>query len=397
MPWPIVAPTFPFTRLDTVEVFALEDTAAQIIWRGLPEGTVGAVLDGMEHMLGEGGGPGAGELTGLRPDTSHAVEITVDDRVVCRRTIHTEPALDGSVLGRVATIGDLHLGEPGFGLLKKMRERPEPGVGYPLRCARAAVVDAVAWGADLLVVKGDITHLGQAEHWDVFDQFLADVPIPIVAIPGNHDTFKNHGSLDATTELRRRGLFPEPVQRLDLDGARLVAVDTTSPRRSWGRIRSRTSKLCEAVDTDLPALVFMHHHLETHWYPRIWPMGTPRREGADTLNAMLDVNPDLLLSSGHTHRNRTRRHGSAIITEVGSTKDHPGVWAGYAVHANGVRQVVRRVADPSCLAWTDRTHAAVGGIWGLWSPGRVADRCLTHRWSRAAVSPAPPHMATLKT
>ena len=100
--------------------------------------------------------------------------------------------------------------------------------------------------------------------------------------------------------------------------------------------------------------------------------------------ALLEVNPDLAVSSGHTHRNRARHHHTALITEVGSAKDHPGVWAGYAVHRDGIRQVVRRVADPSCLAWTDRTHAAVAGIWGRWSPGRLADRCITHRWATTA-------------
>lgn len=392
-----MAPTLPFTGLDPIEVFALEDTAAQLVWRDLPAGSVGAIVDGRELALGEGGRPGAAEIRGLRPDTSHPVDITLDSRVIAQRTIHTLPSLDGEPTLRIATISDLHLGEEGFGLVKEMRERPAPRDAYPLRCSRAAVRAAVEWGAELLVIKGDITELGMPGHWELFDELLADIPIPVVAIPGNHDTFDKRGSCDATTELQRRGLFPEPVHHVDIGGVRVIGVDTCAPRRTWGRIAARTDEISSTLDVDTPALVFMHHHLETHHYPRIWPMGTPLREAKGALASMLAANRDLLVSSGHTHRNRVRHHDSAVITEVGSTKDHPGVWAGYVVHPTGIRQVVRRVAEPDCLAWTDRTHAAVGGIWGRWSPGRMTDRCVTHLWTRSAASlPSRPSFATLE-
>ena len=48
----------------------------------------------------------------------------------------------------------------------------------------------------------------------------------------------------------------------------------------------------------------------------------------------------------------------------------PGTWAGYAVHEGGIRQVVRRVAAPDAIAWTDRTRHGLGGMWGLIAPGR---------------------------
>lgn len=393
-----MAPTLPFTGLDPVEIFAVEDTTAQIVWRGLPGGEVGVVLDGREQIVGDGGHAGAGEVTGLQPATGHTVDITLDGRVIEQRVIHTEPALPGEELLRVATISDLHLGEEGFGLVKRMREHPAPADGYPLRCARAAARAAVAWGADLLVIKGDITDLGMPEHWELVDELLADIPLPVIAIPGNHDTVGRTRSLDAATELRRRGLFPSEVQTRDYEGVRVVGVDTTCGGRTWGRINRRLDDVASALDVETPALVFMHHHFETHHYPRIWPIGTPLREARGALRTMTEANPDLLVSSGHTHRNRVRRDGPAVITEVGSTKDYPGVWAGYVVHPSGVRQVVRRVAQPDCLAWTDRTHAAVAGIWGRWSPGRIADRCLTHSWTRAPMSPpAVADFATLET
>ena len=384
-----VAPTFPFTGLDPIEVFAVEDRAAQLVWRGLPDGELGVVVAGQDQVLGEAGCPGAGEITGLTPDRDHTVEVILDGRVIDRRLVRTTPALDGPGLARIATISDLHLGEEGFGLLKEMREFRAHDRSYPLRCAQAAVAEATEWGADLLVIKGDITESGQPEHWEQFDRLLESITIPVVAIPGNHDTFQKPGSLDATEELRSRGLFPDAIQVVDLPGVRVAAADTTTPRHTWGRIGHLATQLCESVDSHAPALLLLHHHLETHMYPRIWPLGTPKRQAASVLERLVAANPDLLISSGHTHRNRARRHHSAVITEVGATKDHPGVWAGYVAHRHGIRQVVRRVAEPTCIEWNDRTHAAVGGIWGKWSPGRIDHRSFTHTWSRAA-APTPP-------
>ena len=64
----------------------------------------------------------------------------------------------GRLLSRFATIGDCHIGEP-------IRRRPPavprprtPGhldlAPYAVRCARAAIAEAEAWGAELLVAKG---------------------------------------------------------------------------------------------------------------------------------------------------------------------------------------------------------------------------------------------------
>jgi hypothetical protein len=51
------------------------------------------------------------------------------------------------------------------------------------------------------------------------------------------------------------------------------------------------------------------------------------------------------------------------------------------VYEGGVRQVIRRTAAPPVLAWTERTRMAVGGAWGLWTPGDLAQRCFTHQWA----------------
>ena len=110
------------------------------------------------------------------------------------------------------------------------------------------------------------------------------------------------------------------------------------------------------------------------------PVGVPPAEARQFLDALAAANPHTLVSSGHTHRHRRRHHGPVTITEVGSTKDFPGTWAGYDVHEGGIVQTVRRIADPSAIRWTDHTRRAAAGLWSRWAPGRLGDRCFTRTW-----------------
>jgi hypothetical protein len=98
------------------------------------------------------------------------------------------------------------------------------------------------------------------------------------------------------------------------------------------------------------------------------------------------LQPNLLFTAGHTHRNRRRRIAGVEATEVGSPKDFPGGWGGYVVHEGGIRQVVRRVAAPDCLPWLERSRWAALGAWGRWSPGRLDARCFSLTWSSASGS-----------
>ncbi len=380
-----MARTLPLTRRPALEVFAVTDTAAQLTWRRIPEGRIEAVVDGRPWLLGRGGRPGAAQITGLRPDSEYSIELTCDRRSIGRLGLRTQDALAGEPILRIATISDLHLGETGFGAGVGGRIRhphsPLAQDPIPLQCAKAAVAEAVAWGADLLVVKGDITDSGEPGQWEMFDELLDGTGIEVMALPGNHDMVGRPGALDGVAELRRRGLFEDRVSWRDCHGIRVVTADSTVPGRNWGRLAPCLDELCSALDTGRPALLFTHHHFQDRMLPWFLPLGVQRTEGAPLLDRLVEVNPDLLVSSGHTHRNRIRSHGSALITEVSSTKDFPGVWAGYEVHADGVRQTVRRVADPACIAWNDCTAALVAGIWGCWSPGRLADRSRLHRWT----------------
>jgi Icc-related predicted phosphoesterase len=73
----------------------------------------------------------------------------------------------GSVL-RVAAVGDVHVGVDSAGTLGRELERlPEQ--------------------ADLLLLAGDLTHRGRPEEAKVLAEELRGLPVPVVAVLGNHD------------------------------------------------------------------------------------------------------------------------------------------------------------------------------------------------------------------
>lgn len=366
-------------------VFAVEDTTVQVTWRGLRPGRWRFAVDGAEPVSAEvapGGGPGAVVIGGLPPGRSSVVQVTgAGDTWTL--PFSTLPSPPGGLLCRVATLSDLHVGSRRVGRFPRVVDDrgSEPSA---LHCARAALDEALAWGADVVVVKGDVVQESTAANWDAVGPVLASAPVPIDVLPGNHDVGRR-SSIPAGAGIGRWGLsLVDGVGVRDLPGLRLVLVDTPIPGHGHGRVGHRRAAVAEAVREarrdGRAALVAMHHYLQRWPVPTFWPPGVPGPEGRSFLDAVAAANPATLVTCGHTHRHRRGRHGQVVVTEVGSTKDYPGTWAGYAVHEGGIRQVVRRTADPEAIDWTERVGTTLQGVWAWWAPGRLDDRCFTHPW-----------------
>jgi len=376
-----------------LDVFAVEDTSAQICWRRLP--ALGAVLRVGDVQVPlddhDPAGPGAVVVEGLEPDADHELVLEVAGRRHATARLRTLAPPPGRLLSRFATISDLHIGERAFGLLPRVRESPAPppGEGYSLRCARAAIAEVNAWGAEALVVKGDLTFSGRPKQWELVADVLAEATMPVYATLGNHDVVPK--SADGRDTLGRAGvgIGDEPVA-LDLPGIVVVVGHSAVAGRPQGRVDDphREALVRLTAGGGGPAFVALHHYGDRLPLPSRYPPGIPRRQAEALLRALAEANPATMVSFGHTHRNRRGTRHGLVVTEVGSTKDYPGVWAGYAVHEGGIRQVLRRVSDPGCLAWTDKTRRVLGGLWGLWSPGLLTWRCFSHPWpaGRGAVA-----------
>jgi 3',5'-cyclic AMP phosphodiesterase CpdA len=290
------------------------------------------------------------------------------------------PPPPGEELFRFATVSDIHVGLEEFGFLPTVHD-PVGGEPPAERCLRAAVTESVAWGARLLVAKGDITQHGLEEEADPAAALLVAGGVPVEALVGNHEVKATGGSLAPVFARHGIELVQDGIRVRDEPGVRLVLVDSTVPGRHTGTYRRFAADVFDAVaDADGPAIVLTHHHPMLLPFTTYWPPGVPGPEANRFFEQLKRANPNVLVTTGHTHRHRRYDRHRVVITEVGSPQHYPGTWGGYVVHEGGVRQVVRRVAAPDAIAWTEATRRSVLRVWARWSVGRIWDRCFSHAW-----------------
>lgn len=364
-----------------VGVFAVEDTSVQVCWRDVRPGSTITVGDASVEVATAR--PGAAGLHGLPAVTRLDVRLREpggrERRMGAVRTLSPPP---GELLCRFATVNDMHIGERRFGALRTMHDAPGTGLEpYPLRCARAALEEAVAWGAEAVFAKGDLTYHGRPRQWTVLAGLLAGAGVPVWAVLGNHDVGVT--AVDGRPPLTAAGVTaPYEPLGVDLPGLRVVLAHTAIPHRHHGALLGRQrDQIADLVESACgPAFVAMHHYAQRFRYPMAYPPGIPGDQSRALLDAVAAANPATFVSAGHTHRNRRRYHGPLVLTEVGATMHYPGTWAGYAVHEGGIRQVVRRVAAPDAIEWTEHTRRALLGLWGVLAPGPRSHRCFSHPW-----------------
>ena len=368
------------------EVFAIEDSSIQLTWRDAPAGPVTITVDDGRaarrlEPIGEAG-PGSLVVDDLDSDTAYTVTATPKGAEPAEpQRIRTLPRLPGAELARLATISDVHIGERYFGLLPRTFERPEPKVPHTVRCAAAAIAESTGWQAQHIVFKGDLVDHGWRAEWEELAALLDTVPRPWSLMLGNHETMNK--KREPPDEMRRElGLSTEPVRILEFPGLRVVLAETALDDRGHGQVRDPAAAIDAVAETSLPCLVVIHHHIQRLPIPHFWPPGISSTSGNRFVQDVRRANPAVLMTSGHSHRHRVRLIHGVPHVEVGSVKDYPGVWAGYAVYESGIRQVVRRVAPSDCLRWTDKTRRVMFGAWRLFAPGSLADRCFVHRWPR---------------
>ena len=374
-----------------LQVFAVDTTAIQLAWGHLPLGDVRAVVDGVEFEQHHVGGPGSLILGNLSPATTYNVAVSWDraghrEEGTAELSASTLPELGTRVLGKFATVNDLHIGARRFGALKTMTDFEPDQEPFALRCARSAIEDAVLWGAEYLVIKGDALHAQSTENMQVLGNLVDEFSeLPMMLLPGNHDV-DGRGDLDHLQEPvgKRRLHYVDDVAVHEIAGIQIIGANTTIKKKGIGTITSVRQPIFDSVRRDTPSVVMIHHQLQQQNVHRYWPPGIPKREAAEFLTALEQRSPDCLVTCGHTHRNRRHQHGKIPIAEVASTRDWPGVWAGYTVFEEGVVQTVRRASAPAAMRWHEYGRQAVGGLWSLWSPGKLEDRCFAHRWPSSA-------------
>lgn len=321
----------------------------------------------------------------LLPGTTYDVSVegaVADEFLPGSVTTLEVPA--GRPLATIATVNDVHFGETECGRMDAVMEeelgpvlRALPGEPpYPETMNRAAIAEIEALDPDVVLAKGDLTNLGTDEEYAAFLAAYGQLGDRMHHVRGNHDAM-----LDASMALEGA------PYALDVGGVTVAVLDTVQPGIDRGQLTAEQLHWLDdlAATVTGAVLVFGHHHP--------WDLDAAARsteyfginpDDSEALGAVVAARENIVgYFAGHTHRNRVRRSARARrvpFTEVSATKDYPGVWAEYRVYEHGFTQVVRRIAAPAALEWTERTRSMFAGLYRAYALGRLDHRCFTQTW-----------------
>lgn len=131
------------------------------------------------------------------------------------------------------------------------------------RAMLANAVDAVLAlvpRPDVVIFTGDLTNDGEPEAYATLRPILERLPMPVYAIPGNHDDREAMLALDGVTFVGAGGPFRQ--YGVDLDDLRLVALDSNVPGQAHGGLCTERLDWLEAElasTADRPVLIMVHH------------------------------------------------------------------------------------------------------------------------------------------
>ena len=314
-------------------------------------------------------------VTGLEPDTEHdlAVEGATPDPWLPTR-VRTLVRPPGRLLATIATANDVHFGETecgrtgdaGADAIGPVLRVPTGATPYPELMNGAIVDEMLALDPDVVVVKGDLTDSGRPEEYEQFLRCYGRLGARMHHVRGNHDVMRD-------PQLARQ----DAPYTVTLDGVVLAVLDTTVPGRVGGALPAEQLQWLDelARSTGDPVLVFAHHPV---WNPDLDYALLPADAAA--LRQLISRHDNIVgYFAGHTHTNRALHDGVPFV-EVACAKDYPGAWAEYRVYEGGYTQVMRRLAAPAAMSWSEAGRTMIQGWYRDLVLGTIADRCFTHRF-----------------
>ncbi len=113
--------------------------------------------------------------------------------------------------------------------------------------------------ADRLIVMGDLTNAGEPEAYKALRVSMENLPWPVTFMMGNHDDRQAFRSEFPYHPVDPNG-FIQNVIEYDVRVVTLDSlVDAPNPPESGALCTQRLAWLSDALDTELPCLVFVHH------------------------------------------------------------------------------------------------------------------------------------------
>ncbi|MBS0245142.1 MAG: phosphodiesterase [Proteobacteria bacterium] len=244
----------------------------------------------------------------------------------------------------IAQLTDLHLRPPGLPAYRVSETN--------MMTARAIdKLRKLTPRPDVVVITGDMTDCGLPEEYALLRSLIADLPMPVYMVPGNHDR-RDHLKR-AFADWPTIVADPDFVQFVVDDHAvRLIGLDTVVEKSSHGALCTRRLAFLSdalAAAPNRPTIVFMHH---PPFDCGIRHMDAIRLlDGSDELAAILKRHPQVLaLWCGHNHRQVETMFGGV------PTNISPGVAHQVAFHLDDDRDG-SLVFEPPAF----RLHRYAGG------------------------------------
>jgi 3',5'-cyclic AMP phosphodiesterase CpdA len=172
---------------------------------------------------------------------------------------------------------------------------------------------------DLVILSGDVVDEGTVAEYDEARAILAELTVPLVIIPGNHDEreafracFSDHGYLP------KRGPVHFVVD--DRGPVRVIGLDVTIPGLHHGLIDESAAVWLDDVlaqAPDRPTIITMHQppiathvpYLDAYWC----------REGHRLAEVVSRYPAVERIACGHVHRFMLARFGETILCTAPST------------------------------------------------------------------------------
>jgi Icc protein len=194
----------------------------------------------------------------------------------------------------IAQISDLHIKAPGalaYGRVDTARALE--------RCV--AALNEFRPRPDLVVISGDLADTPTAEEYEHAKRLLAELELPFIGIPGNHDS----------RELMRAAFPEQPCaapagplnQTRSVAGLEVILLDSSVCGKPHGELDAPTLRWLDAtlkLSPPRPALLFLHH---PPFQTGIWHMDRQNLLNAGELAAVISRHPRVkLVAAGHVHR-----------------------------------------------------------------------------------------------
>jgi len=200
---------------------------------------------------------------------------------------------------RIAHLADIHFGREDWPALEAARD----------------VVKST--GVEAIIVAGDLTQRGKRSEFTAAREYLDSFDLPVMCVPGNHDTPLLNVHARATAPFDRYGAYMEGMtEPLEIKGISVRGLNTArgwQARRNWAEGSVNLAALRSVLDDwegEHAARMLVCHHPFVP--PARAPLQTTTRRGAVASRQLMRSSVNLLLT-GHVHT----PHAEVISGEEG--------------------------------------------------------------------------------